>query len=338
MDQSGADAVQLLGWVKKLSDPAVVQGAKVALLQRVLGEQFENLDQATPRQREAQPTGAVHNPHEPEAQWAAKGTGRHRKEHVGYKVQVCETVVSEEPVAKGEPTRNFIDDIITQPATASEKAGMALVEAEQAKSGAEPPPKMYVDAGYVSARKLAEAQEQGTELIGPAPGPPRKAGRFSAEDFTVEIQKRQAVCPAGKTSTQCSELKAKKTGRISYRFEWSTHCHECPLREKCLGKKDQQKHRTLLVGEHHDLLQARRREQKTKEFQQRCHPRNALEGTMSELGRGHGMKRARYRGLAKVSLQNLFIGAACNVKRWIRRVQWDLQQASRSAEAVLLSG
>jgi IS5 family transposase len=54
--------------------------------------------------------------------------------------------------------------------------------------------------------------------------------------------------------------------------------------------------------------------------------RNAIEGTQSELVRAHGLRRARYRGLAKVKLQNYFIGAACNVKRWLRRAAWDLQQ------------
>ena len=56
--------------------------------------------------------------------------------------------------------------------------------------------------------------------------------------------------------------------------------------------------------------------------------RNAIEGTQSELVRGHGLRRARYRGLGKVALQNYFIGAACNVKRWIRREVWQLQQAA----------
>jgi len=31
--------------------------------------------------------------------------------------------------------------------------------------------------------------------------------------------------------------------------------------------------------------------------------------------------------LAKVKLQNYFIGAACNVKRWLRLEAWKLRQA-----------
>ena len=59
--------------------------------------------------------------------------------------------------------------------------------------------------------------------------------------------------------------------------------------------------------------------------------RNAIEGTPSELVRAHGLRRARYRGLAKVKLQNYFIGAACNLKRWLRRLAWELQHASCTA-------
>jgi IS5 family transposase len=92
-----------------------------------------------------------------------------------------------------------------------------------------------------------------------------------------------------------------------------------------------------LVGEHHAFLQARRQEQKTDAFKERMKHRNAIEGTQSELVRGHGLRRARYRGLAKVKLQNHFIGAACNVKRWIRREAWKLAQGASAGAAEVTS-
>jgi len=95
-----------------------------------------------------------------------------------------------------------------------------------------------------------------------------------------------------------------------------------------------QKHRTLVVGQHHTSLQARRREMKTEAFQKQMKQRNAIEGTHSELARAHGLRRARYRGLKKVTLQNYLIGAACNVKRWIRRLQWELKQESQREQCV----
>jgi len=323
MTQAGSDAAQLLQWLGQLSSPGPGQGEQVKLLEKVWTENFELNSSDQIQQREAQPAGAVHNPHDPEAQWAAKGQGKHKKEHVGYKVQVAETV-SDKPLDKGEPTQNFITAMATQPATASDDAGLPLVEQEQAAMGLEKPSALYVDGAYISAERLAQAQAQGRELIGPAQASPKKEGRFSVEDFQISVEERKAICPAGKENTQCSRLEEKDSGKVSYRFEWSTHCHDCPLREQCLGKD--QRHRTVVVGEHHTHLQARRAEQRTEEFKKKAHARNAIEGTQSELVRAHGLRRARYRGLTKVRLQNYLIGAACNIKRWLRRQAWVLEQ------------
>lgn len=267
----------------------------------------------------------VQNPHDADATYATKGQGERKKEHVGYKVQVAETVC-EVDLAPGEPTRNFITGMVTHPAYQSDEAGAVQMTAEQTVMGLDKPPVQYVDAAYVSAQELAAAKAEGRELIGPAAGAPDKYhGRFTTDEFEVKVEQRTAICPAGHSSTQCSRLEEGKTGKVSFRFEWSNHCGLCPLRPQCAGPT--QKHRTILVGEHHSELQIRRREQHSDAFKQRMKHRNAIEGTQSELVRGHGLRHARYRGLPKAKLQNYFIGAACNVKRWIRREVWEIQQA-----------
>ena len=268
----------------------------------------------------------VQNPHEPQATYAAKGQGDKKKEHVGYKVQVAETVC-EARLAPGEPTRNFIAGMVTHPAYQSDEEGAEKMEAEQDVMGWGKAPVRYRDGAYVSAKELARALVQGWELIGPAsPVPDNNQGRFRTEQFRVKVEERQAVCPADKLNTQCSRLEEKRSGRVSFRFEWSLHCGTCPLRQQCVAPK--QKHRAIVVGEHHSLLQARRLEQQTQAFKERMKHRNAIEGTQSELVRAHGLRHARYRGLVKVRLQNYFIGAACNLKRWIRREAWRLQPAT----------
>jgi len=281
-----------------------------------------------PRDKKQLASDRVQNPHDPEATYSAKGQGKKKKEHVGYKVQVAETVCEVDLVA-GEPTRNFIAGIATHPAYESDQAGAVKMEAEQAAMGLDKPPVQYVDAAYVSAQKLVQAQAEGREIIGPALPGPQVEGRFTAAEFQVNVEERQAICPAGKANTQCSRLVEESTGKVSYRFEFSTQCHDCGLRAQCLGKE--QRHRSLVVGEYHTVLQTRRQDQQTPAFKQRMKHRNAIEGTQSELVRAHGLRRARYRGLAKAKLQNYFIGAACNVKRWIRREAWKLQQAIAGA-------
>jgi hypothetical protein len=56
--------------------------------------------------------------------------------------------------------------------------------------------------------------------------------------------------------------------------------------------------------------------------------RNGIEATASELVRAHGLRQARYRGKAKVDLQNQLIGAACNIKRWLRLMAWGMKQGT----------
>jgi hypothetical protein len=335
MNQAGADALTLLQWAAKLSDASLAQGRQMQLLQRVFDENFQGEGPGAPAQKEAQPAGAVHNPHEPQAQWAAKGQGKHKKEHVGYKIQVAESVTTE-PLAPGEPTRSFLTGMATQSAIASDEAGAEQIEQEQAAMGLDQPAEQYVDSAYISGQRLAQAKAEGRDVIGPAQAAPRRDDRFTSEDFQVNVEERRAQCPAGKPSTQCSRLEEKEGDKVNYRFEWSYHCKNCPLRARCVGPG--QAHRTLVVGQYHSHLQARRQEQKTTAFQEKSRRRNAIEGTQSELVRAHGLRRARYRGLDKVRLQNYFIGAACNAKRWIRRIAWEMRRAAIGAKLSPVSG
>lgn len=329
MVQAGVDGLQVLNWVKSLEQDTLAEGLQVKLLAQVLAENFTWTQEATPVEREAQPPGAVHNPHDPQAQWAAKGRGKQRKEHIGYKVQVAESV-SNQTLAKNEPTRGFLTAIVTQPAIASDKAGADLVEEQQQQNGLAKPSELYVDAAYVSTQKLLEAQAQKRQIIGPVPRSMVKDGRYSVDHFDVSVEQQQARCPAGQQSNRCTRICNQPTGQVTYRFEWIGLCQSCPLKAQCISQR--LSHRSVAVSQHHAVLQERRREQQTEEFRKKAQQRNAIEGTQSELVRAHGMRRARYRGLKKAQWQNFMIGAACNAKRWIRRMIWEMKMAGASLE------
>ena len=73
----------------------------------------------------------------------------------------------------------------------------------------------------------------------------------------------------------------------------------------------------------------------TPAFQEDMHHRNAIEGTQSELVRGYGLRRARYRGRRKARLQNYMIAAACNIRRWCRRTLWEAGPPAKNTLAVM---
>ena len=320
MLQAGADACDLLTWLDTLPD--TIRALKeTQTLRRVFEENFEERE-AHLAKRRAQPPGAVQNPHDPDAQWSSKGTiPAKQKDWVGYKVQVAETVPTPDK-SRNAPTDAVLTAVVTQPAIASDKAAMPEVEQEWERTQQEKPEALYVDGGYTSGKELARAEQEEREIKGPVQPAPARAEKLSAEAFDISIGTRRAVCPGGHASTNCSRME-EATGKVNYRFEWTDAiCQSCPLREQCVGAN--QRHRALVVGEHHEHVQARRREMKTPEFQAQMHQRNGVEGTISELKRGYGMRRCRYRGLAKTTLQNYMIAAACNIKRWARRADWEL--------------
>jgi transposase len=312
--QAGADCLRLLEWLEPLG--AEIREAKgVALLREVFAQQYELAQSGKIEPVKVHATGVVQNPHDPDAQWSAKGQGKQKRDWVGYKVQVAETV----PKAEGQI--GFITSVVTQRATESDDPGLELTLAKQAQMGLERPSQLYVDGAYISAGSITEAKEEGWNLMGPAQPGASRADRDKAyriEAFDVNITERKAVCPQGKTSAECSKLTERDSGKVTYRFEFGRQCRDCPARSLCVPPG--QPHRMIRVGALHEILQQRRREQQSPEFRLQMQQRNGIEGTISELVRGHGLRRARYKGFAKVDLQNQLVAAACNIKRWLQKL------------------
>jgi hypothetical protein len=307
--QCGQDIRDLLEWIDR-TEPKLAQREAVKLLRRVFDEQFEVVEGKLELiiQR---PARAVQNPHDPDAYYADKIT----KQWTGYKVHVAETVDPQQPIKKkGEPGEHFITEIFTTEAAQDEMAGLTEVLRRELEHHGILPAAMYTDAGYVTEKTLTQAEQNGIELLGPTRPDPHK-GAYNSDAFHVDVDKRQAVCPEGKLSTQCSRIKDSYMGTEYYRFEWGNQCDRCPVQKQCTRSKGGR--RTLVVGLRHDLVEQRRREMKQSGFSKSMHPRNGIEGTHSELVRGHAMRRTKYRGLSRVGLSHYFMGAACNVKRYL---------------------
>jgi transposase len=302
--QCGQDMKDLLEWIDR-NHPKLSEREVIKLLRRVFDEQFEVVEgklQPTSKR----PPRAVQNPHDPDAHYADKG----KKQWIGYKVHVVENVDPQQPARKkGEPAEHFITEILTTEAAEDEMAGLAEALKRQQQHHEIKPQAMYADGGYVTEKTLSEAEHSGMELLGPTRPDPHK-GPYNADAFHVDIEKRQAVCPQGKLSTQCSRIQDRYMGTEYYRIEWASQCDRCPV-QQCTRSKSGR--RILVVGLRHDLVQKRREQMRQAEFSKSMHPRNGIEGTHSELVRGHGLRRTKYRGLSRVGLSHYFMGAACRI-------------------------
>ena len=321
--QCGQDMEELLQWVEGNS-PKLGELEAVKLLRRVFEEQFEVVEGEVHRSLKRQPR-SVQNPHDPDAHFADKG----KTKWVGYKVHVVETVDPSRPAkVKGEAGENFITEVLTTEAAQGEMAGLAeAVKEEEVHHGIKPEA-LYADGGYVTERTLSEAEGNEIELLGPTRPDPHP-GPYNADAFVVEIEKKQAICPQGNLSSQWSCIRDAYKGTEYYRIEWGSQCDRCPVQKQCTRSKSGR--RILVVGLRHDLVQKRREEMREADFSKKMHPRNGVEGTLSELVRGHGLRRTKYRGFNRVRLSHYLMGAACNVKRYLNLLAFQMRTATLEA-------
>ncbi|WP_158778816.1 transposase [Streptomyces cellulosae] len=86
----------------------------------------------------------------------------------------------------------------------------------------------------------------------------------------------------------------------------STDCRACPSRTQCTSSRRVSRILTLRPKELHEIQTAARAEQKIQTWRDKYKLPAWVEGTINQALDMTGIRRARYRGLAKVRLQHLF--------------------------------
>lgn len=182
------------------------------------------------------------------------------------------------------------------------------------------PQEHLVDAAYIDAAVLVSShQEYGITLVGPPrPNPSwhtKQEGSYTREQFAVDWDQRQVRCPHGKISSTWTERGlGTATPSISVHFR-KRDCTPCPTRALCTRSPDQPRHLNLQPQARHEALQAARTVHATAAEQERYKRRAGIEGTLSHGVQNFGLRRSRYRGLAKTHLQHVMTAVAMNVGR-----------------------
>jgi transposase len=318
--QVGADGFLLLDALDGADAPPDATALPaVAVLRRVWARHFERGEAGSghgprdARLRPAQgrgPGDRVESPYDTEARFRAKSG----MSWTGYMVHLTESCDEDAP--------RLVLHADTTPANVHEARRTGPIhDALAAKSLT--PSEHLVDSAYVSADHLIAAREQhGIDLVGPGQSNPswqsHTEGAFSLTDFEVDWDRGVARCPEGKESRGWTEY-AKQPGQRPYiRTQFlAADCRACPSRVRCTQSRSERQGRVLALlprREHEALAAARAREQ-TAAGRVLYALRRGVEGTISQAVRAFGMRRARYRGLAKTGLQNIATAAALDLDR-----------------------
>jgi IS5 family transposase len=309
-DQCGADGMVLLEAVwSAAAPPGLGALPAVEFLRQTWVQQFHHVDGVV-RWREPKnlPPGLIRlrTPHEPEARTGAKRD----LGWSGYKVHLSETCEPDTP--------HLITHIHTTPAPVTDGAVLEDTHTSLAERGLVPDEHL-VDAGYVDAEQIHHAsRDHHITLVGPVGKntvrQQASGGFFDSTHFTIDWDQRQAVCPGGHTSVQWRDAQSHRGTPVTRVRFAERHRGPCDLRTSCTNAETG-RNLTLRPRTEHDILQQARVEQDTDHWRRRYGHRAGVEGTISQAVHAFGLRRPRYRGLAKTRLQHHFTGAAVNLAR-----------------------
>lgn len=302
LERAGRDGFWFLAQIEQSAPPTARGLAEVATLRRVLTEQFPGGPGGPPAVK--RPTGdVIESPHETGVRRGVK----RGQSWVGYKVQVTETCDEDRPhlIVDLEGTGALANDSPQLPAIQARLGGRGMLPAEQ-----------YVDQAYISAKHIADSHRLGIDLVGLPLGDTQGPQGFRQTEFVIDETAQRATCPMGEVSAVWSERRSAQgePATVEIRFQAST-CRGCAAFGRCTSSPQG---RSLELHPYRQVLEARRAVAQTEAYRQKLHLRAGVEGTISELVRGHRLRQARYRGLAKSRLQDLFTAVAVNLKRLAR--------------------
>jgi transposase len=266
-------------------------------------------------QKEGLPTAThlISSPYDIQARYAKKNATI----WLGYKVHLTETCEDDSP--------NLITNVATTTAPVHDTDAITPIHAAL-KTKDLLPLTHIADTNYLDAELFtASQQDYGVDLLGPTRQDNKwqaqaKQG-FAAQDFKVDWQKKQAICPQGKLSSSWSLAKnvyGQETVKIKFAQK---DCIICPSWANCTTAA--RRTITLRKQEHHLALLAARAREKSPQYKIEYKKRAGIEGTISQGVRAFGLRRAKYIGLAKTHLQHVLTATAINFTRisnWLSEV------------------
>ena len=274
----------------------------IAMLQTVFGQHFviENgVVQFTPKSV-GKGADLIETPYDPEARWSRKGDSN----WVGDKLQVTETDDADKP--------HLITDIDLTTSVEYDSCALPAIRERQEKRDVLPGER-YADKGYIDGPAIDAGKPLHEDLIGPirnySSPQTRLPDGFTHADFDIDFENGIVTCPNGK---HASIVAGGADGQQALFAR--EDCEACPLKARCCtGKKEG---RSLRFGPHYETTQWARERQKTDEFKLKYRQhRGGVEGCLSALVRGQGIRVNRYIGRPKNNLRMLFVGVAVNIAR-----------------------
>ncbi len=305
-----------------------VEVLRVVLVQNYLtvtGKDGREVIKRREAQAEGLPPGRsrVTSPYDTDARWSVKRDTFWN----GYKIHVTETCDTAGDDSDGHGAADdgkavappqLIVNVETTEATVPDNQMTEAIHAHLDQRHLLPGEHL-VDSGYPSAELLVSSRaDYGIALVTPMladTSPQARAGAgYDRTAFAIDFDAQQATCPQGHPSSSWSPAAQRGTATIVITFPKAA-CKPCPVRDQCTTSAAGRRQLTVHPRDVHQAQLAARTAQDTQDFQARYALRAGVEGTIHQGVAVTGIRRARYRGLAKTRLEHASAAVALNLIR-----------------------
>lgn len=205
-----------------------------------------------------------------------------------------------------DPDSELIDEVVVTAANTHDADAVDDLLADHADS--DDKPTVMGDSAYAGPDTINELEQGGFEVIAKVPPATNSEGRYTKDDFGVDVDAGTVTCPAGQTVT--IRFARDRSGRADF----AAHCAGCPQRANCTTSP---KGRSIRIHRHEVILQRAKAAQATPEWQHAYRStRPKVERKIAHFVRaGWGARRARTRGVKRVATDAVTRAAAVN---WAR--------------------
>lgn len=322
----GRDGFALLGALHSPGQPAwlrqlpAVQTLRIVLLQNYTRTVAGNGREVVKR-REKQSEGGdglppgehrLSSPYDTDARWSAKRDTFWN----GFKLHISESCRAQDTGNAPGATPNLITNVATTASTLPDSMALEGIHRQQQRRGLLPE-EHYLDSGYPSAELIVASRcDYGVALIAPILLDRSRQGKdragFAADDFQINWEGEQVTCPAGQVSASWNPVVQDGRPKTVVSFA-ARDCVPCPFKGQCTRAKRRQL--SLQRRDVTEAMRTARTHQQTKDWKDDYALRSGVEGTIRQATAVTGIRRARYRGLAKTHLDHAFSATAINLIR-----------------------
>lgn len=184
-------------------------------------------------------------------------------------------------------------------------------------SDTEDKPIVFGDCAYGDGETISNLEAQGFEAMTKVPAAHARDGRYSKDDFGIDLEAATVICPAGRVA----HIRWDRHGGGLASF--GPACATCPLAQACTTNRSG---RTISIHPHEQILQRHKADQQTPAWQQAyTGTRPGVERKIAHfVSRLWGGRKARTRGKQRISTDVDTRAAACNWARLeVLGVHWN---------------